>query len=194
MNFIHQFDQYFFYFFNTVCHLPFLDSLATLWRNPFFWSPLYVFFISFLFLNFELKKSAFFIFCLAVLVACSDFTSSSIIKKAVQRVRPCREKAMDFQVKKLIPCGTGYSFPSSHAANHFAIAVFVGVTLGRRWKWLKFLLIFWATSISIAQIYVGVHYPTDILAGAFLGTILAVIFLKIFQKINIFDIKNLQNI
>ena len=72
-------------------------------------------------------------------------------------------------VRSLVKCGGGYSFTSSHATNHFAMAAFVLVLFGRRYRWLKAPLWFWAFSISYGQVYVGVHYPLDIFGGALLG-------------------------
>ena len=69
----------------------------------------------------------------------------------------------------LVSCGGGLSFVSSHAANHFGLAVFLSVVLGKRFPWVVPILIFWAAVISIAQVYVGVHYPIDITGGALLG-------------------------
>lgn len=70
-----------------------------------------------------------------------------------------------------VNCGSGFSFPSAHAANHFCLAAFLlsifGYFLGR-WKYMWWL---WAILISLAQVYVGVHYPLDILGGAILGII-----------------------
>ena len=73
------------------------------------------------------------------------------------------------EVNLLVPCGGGYSFTSSHATNHFAIATFLILTLGLIFKWIKLPLLFWAASIAFGQVYVGVHYPLDIFFGAILG-------------------------
>jgi len=71
----------------------------------------------------------------------------------------------------LAGCGGGYSFPSSHASNHFALASLLAPSWARgassRWRWALFL---WAASIAYGQVYVGMHYPVDVLFGALLGT------------------------
>src|SRR5690606_10933676 len=69
-------------------------------------------------------------------------------------------------------CGSGYSFNSSHATNHFALAFFWIVLFKRKWKHTVWLAFLWAISISFSQIYVGVHYPLDIVFGALIGTII----------------------
>jgi undecaprenyl-diphosphatase len=85
-------------------------------------------------------------------------------------LRPCNEPEIKSEVTIIVDCGTGYSFPSSHATNHFGIAVFLIMMFYHRWKIILPLGIFWAASISFAQIYVGVHYPIDILTGSLLGS------------------------
>ena len=117
--------------------------------------------------------------------------SSKIIKKSVQRTRPCNDisrlSEQGHEVKLLVPCGSGYSFPSSHATNHFAVAVFVIFTFANRKKWLKWGLIAWASSIALGQVYVGVHYPLDVLCGGLLGSFIGwglAFFYKKYAKAN----------
>ena len=112
--------------------------------------------------------------------AVADFTSSSIIKKEVMRIRPCNDITFKDQVKLRVRCGSGYSFPSSHATNHFALGMFLLVVFRKRWKPIVWLSLGWAASISFAQIYVGVHYPIDILAGATLGSIIGFLTASLF--------------
>ena len=98
----------------------------------------------------------------AVLITVSDQLSSSIIKPFVGRIRPCQE--LDI-VRLLVNCGSGNSFPSSHAVNIFAAATYFGERfLDRR---MEFYLV--ATMVGLSRIYCGVHYPFDIMAGALLG-------------------------
>jgi len=159
-------DQYLFEFINSTCQNAFMDWLMPMWRNKYFWIPLYIFLVFFLLFNYKLKG---FLLILTVLVAVgiSDFTSSQLIKKNVQRLRPCKQKELVVQLH--VPCGSGYSFPSSHATNHFAIAILLIGTLGRHFRRIKLPLFFWAASIALGQVYVGVHYPIDVLAGSLLG-------------------------
>ncbi|MEZ4894734.1 MAG: phosphatase PAP2 family protein [Saprospiraceae bacterium] len=84
-------------------------------------------------------------------VGISDFTSSSLIKKSVQRIRPCNDVEMVDRVVTRVSCGGGYSFTSSHASNHFAIAVFLITALGLSGKWQQKALLAWAGSIAFAQ-------------------------------------------
>ena len=78
---------------------------------------------------------------------------------------------VDLKVK----CGGGYSYTSSHATNHFALAFFLIYTLGVQFRWIKWVLIFWASSIAYGQVYVGVHYPFDVISGATIGGIIGIL-------------------
>jgi undecaprenyl-diphosphatase len=100
---------------------------------------------------------------LVVAVACSDQISSTVIKSIVGRLRPCFVLE---DVRTLVDCGSGYSFPSSHAVNNFAAATILSYYY-RRYVW-GFVL--FAAVIAFSRMYVGVHYPSDVLGGAIIGT------------------------
>lgn len=104
-------------------------------------------------------------------VGASDLTSSFLIKENIQRIRPCNDKIFQKQVFLRAPCGSGYSFTSSHAANHFAIATFLSLAIGNILSIYRYMLFFWAVSIGFAQVYVGVHYPLDVFVGFGVGWI-----------------------
>jgi undecaprenyl-diphosphatase len=134
----------------------------------YFWIPLYVFLIAYMSINFG-KRGWIYILAVVLTVAVADQMSSQVIKKTVKRMRPCHDEKLKMQVKLLVRCGSGYSFTSSHAANHFAVAVFFILTLFKNHKYLKITALGWAATVAIGQVYVGVHYPSDILGGAVLG-------------------------
>ncbi|SDM10154.1 undecaprenyl-diphosphatase [Daejeonella rubra] len=163
-----QFDQNLFFAINHGLNNPFFDWLMPALRNRFFWTPLYLFIIVFFIRNYG-KQGWIMILFLGLTFGFTDFFSSSIVKPSVQRLRPCNDPDIKADVKNIIACGSGYSFPSSHATNHFGLAAFLIVMFYPKWKMILPLGLFWAASISFAQIYVGVHYPVDILAGAILG-------------------------
>jgi len=97
-------------------------------------------------------------------------TSSKLVKEAFERLRPCGDPGFFQYVRLLVDrCSETYSFTSSHAANHFGMATFIFVTLRssfKKWVWIAYL---WAFLVGYAQIYVGVHYPFDVLGGAVIG-------------------------
>jgi membrane-associated phospholipid phosphatase len=169
---------------------PAFDGLLPLWRTPEFWTPLYLFLIVFMWTNFR-KAALWWMLYFVVTVSTMDLIGNKLIKQTVQRIRPCNDPSIFPDLILRIPhCGTGYSFISNHAANHFALAMFAFLTLGavaRKWRWLFFV---WAFSIGWAQIYVGVHYPFDVLAGAFVGILMGGIMATLFNRIHqrpIFD-------
>ncbi|WP_291401847.1 phosphatase PAP2 family protein [Daejeonella sp.] len=164
-----QFDRDLFFAINHGLSNGFFDWLMPILRDRYTWVLLYLFIIVFSIKNYG-KQGFIMILFLAMTFGISDFLSSSVIKPSVQRLRPCNETEIKIKVNNLVDCGTGYSFPSSHATNHFAIAVFLIMMFYHKWKIILPIGILWAASISFAQIYVGVHYPIDILTGRLLGS------------------------
>ena len=162
-------DQNLFVYINRVATHPILDTLMPFFRESTFWIPLYLFLIVFVFVNFGKNGWVWLLFAF-ITVLLTDQFSSSIIKNWVQRPRPCADPLFSGQVRLLLDhCSGGYSFTSSHATNHFGVATFLFVTLGRFFGNWKYVLFFWAALICYAQVYVGVHYPFDVIFGALLG-------------------------
>ena len=163
-----HYDFQLFHLINEVWTHPYLDSFLAFMRNSFVWTPLYVFLISFFLFNFGKRGGILILFLISSIVF-SNIISSELIKKNVKRLRPCNESTLLHHRRTLVQCGTGYSFTSSHATNHFCFASFIlltGVGFIGRWRYL-FLL--WAAVISYAQIYVGVHFPIDVIGGCIVG-------------------------
>ena len=98
-------------------------------------------------------------------ITLSDQLSSSVLKFLIERARPCQELT---NVHLLVGCGSGYSFPSSHAVNNFAGAIVLSYFLPR-WTWAFFSF---AALIAFSRVYVGVHYPSDVVGGAIIGLII----------------------
>ena len=176
-----QWDANFFYLINTEWSNAFFDFLLPILRNKYTWFPFYIFLISFFIINFK-KKGFYVILLLAITVGAADSASSHLIKKTVKRLRPCKVLEQPKDLNLLVRCGSGYSFPSSHAANHFAMAIALILILRKRYKWVKWPLLFWALAISYSQIYVGVHYPLDAITGAILGSLIAFFFYFVLGK------------
>ncbi len=161
-------DKWAFHAINGVWQSPALDSFIPWIRNKYVWAPLYLFLIAFFLHNYK-RQGALVLLYLGVTVLFCDQISSDIIKPLVQRLRPCLDPVMKEQVRLLVGCGGPYSFTSSHAANHFGVAVFLGVLL-RKWKLVLPVALLWALMVCYAQVYVGVHYPLDIAGGGLLGS------------------------
>lgn len=165
-------DRWLFFLINEDLGNPFFDWLLPWWRNKLFWIPLYAGLLGLCIYWFK-KKAILIIFGALAVVGLSDQVSSAMVKPSVERLRPCKNHDIKEEVNlRLKNCGAGYSFTSSHATNHFAIAIFFGLLFFKRNIWWLVGGVVWAGSISLSQVYVGVHYPSDIFAGAILGCII----------------------
>lgn len=169
-----QLDQSLFFLINGEWTNTFLDWIMPLLRDKYFWTPVYLFLVVF-FLSQYKWRGLVLIGLVLLAFAIADFTSASIIKPLVERLRPCNDLDLAGQIRVLVNCGGGYSFVSSHASNHFAISFLLISLFYKQWKWIFPLCFLWAFSVSYAQIYVGVHYPLDILGGAVLGTLVGLL-------------------
>lgn len=171
----------------------FFDWLMPILRNRYTWVPLYLFIVIFCIKNYG-KPGILIILFILITFGISDQLSSSAIKKSVQRIRPCHDIEFKEEVNLRVRCSGGYSFTSSHATNHFAMAVFLIMVFYRRWKHILWLGLLWAAMISIAQVYVGVHYPLDIICGALLGSAIGYATGLIFRFIqpNLTLVKNIK--
>lgn len=182
LNKLKEIDQWLFIQVNTVFTNPFFDSVMPFMRNSLNWAPLYLFLIVFALLNFKSRGGWWILFFLAT-VALTDMIGNYGFKHNFHRLRPCNDPDFFFHVRLLVDhCSTGYSFTSNHAANHFGIATFFFITTRsvlKKWAWIGFA---WAALISYAQVYVGVHYPFDILGGAALGLIFGIFIGTLFNK------------
>ena len=161
---------------------PAFDFTMPFLRNSDYWAPLYLFLLVFVTINFKSKGLWWFLLFLCTF-AMTDMISSRIIKVLVDRPRPCNDPLMFDYVRLLLKdCGTGKSFTSTHAANHFGLATFFYTSFRKilpKWAWVGFA---WAFSIIYAQVYVGVHYPLDVIAGGILGIFVGTFTGNLFNK------------
>jgi membrane-associated phospholipid phosphatase len=174
-------DHILWYYMNTQWHNPFLDCVVPFLRNQWFWVPLYLFLALFMPSRFGRKGwlwCAFFIITFSL----SDQISATLLKPYFHRLRPCNNPYLASIIHNIVPCGSGYSFPSSHACNHFSLGIFSAVTLGRLAKWITPVAIAWAVLVSYAQVYVGVHYPLDVTCGGLLGIMIGITTGKFFNR------------
>ncbi len=177
-----QLDRHLFYFVNHSLTNPFFDLVMPYLRNPKFWIPLYLLIIGFCIWKFK-KQAIYIIVILALSAGFADFTSARMVKPLVKRLRPCNDPIIALTDITRVSCGTGYSFPSTHATDHFAMAFFMILLFYKRWRWIWLWAILWAGSISFAQVYVGVHYPIDVICGAIYGALVGWLFAFIFKKL-----------
>jgi membrane-associated phospholipid phosphatase len=158
----------------------FFDGLFPFLRESEIWVPFYVFLLVLITLNFG-KKGWLWAFSLIMTVVVSDLVSSHMMKMLVTRLRPCHDPDMASTIHVLVTyCPGSSSFTSSHACNHFAMATFIFSTLRRTGRWWTAVFV-WAFLISYAQVYVGVHYPMDIIGGAVIGILIGYGTSRLFQ-------------
>jgi len=144
------------------------DKIMPVLREPLTWVPLYAFMLFYTFRQGKVKAWPFIILTLLT-VAITDTVAAQLLKPLFGRLRPCHDPDLQGMIRGLVDCGGLYSMPSNHAANHFGLAAFWYFSIremnGRKWTWLWV----WAAGICYAQIYVGKHYPSDVLVGAIFG-------------------------
>ncbi len=171
MDFIINFDRQLFFLINRVLANDFFDMLLPLMRSKYFWSPLYLFITIYFVSNYG-KSGWWRVLFLLLTFAITDFVSAGIFKEIFMRLRPCNEPEIMGYVRNIVGCGSGYSFVSSHAANHFGIATFMSLLYADK-KWVAYVFKLWAFTVCYSQVYVGVHYPFDVICGGILGIALA---------------------
>jgi undecaprenyl-diphosphatase len=181
LDYLLQLDRDLFRFINHDLANPFFDLIMPYLRNPKFWIPLYVFIIGFCAWKFK-KQGVIIVALIAASAGFADFSSAQIIKPLVHRIRPCRDRMVSPTDTIRVGCGTGYSFPSTHATDHFAMAFFMILMFRKKWRWIWLWGILWAGAISFAQVYVGVHYPIDVSCGAIYGMLVGWLFYEVCRR------------
>jgi undecaprenyl-diphosphatase len=180
---IKELDYYIFSKINGQLNNSFFDAFFTFTRDALFWAPFYFFLVLFVTINFK-KYGWLWALFLILNVFLSDYVSSTLIKENFFRLRPCRDPAIADQVRFLVQtCGLNSSFTSSHAVNHFAAAMFIFTTLKQKVSKWWVLIFLWAFIPCYAQIYVGVHFPGDIVAGILVGLILGYFMAYLFNRL-----------
>lgn len=165
------------------CHSPFMDSAILVITDFWFFVGVVGCMIAYSIRKDTFPKTILFCALLIVAVGCTDYLCASIIRPAVQQLRPTNPdnpvSAMLHIVHGYI--GGKYGLPSCHAANSFAIAVYT--TLWFRRKWIAAILIAWALLECYTRLYLGVHYPSDIVFGMAIGSLMACIIYILSKRI-----------
>lgn len=153
-------------------HSPFFDFVMFWASDKWIWIPLYVFFTYLLFKQYG-KRAWILVIMAGLAVVLSDLTATLLFKNVFQRPRPCHEPSLEGIIHLVNrQCGGNYGFISSHAANSFALAAFLSLSLGKKIRFFTPLIIMWALLLCYSRIYLGVHYPGDVIAGAIWGAAL----------------------
>ena len=170
-------DKEIFLFLNGL-HSPFWDEIMFAISGKLIWLPLYIAVLAHLIYTYQ-KKATIAIVALLILIGMADLTASKLFKPNVKRYRPTHEMSIQEQVHTVKEYrGGDYGYFSSHASISYVFSFFLIFLLAKKKKYY-YVLLLWATIISYSRIYLGVHYPLDILTGAFCGFIYAYGFIKI---------------
>jgi undecaprenyl-diphosphatase len=165
---LQQFDTQVFLFLNGL-NSPFWDPIMIFLSGKLTWLPLYLVIVFFMYKRFGWRL-VWPLIAAALVVTLADQSSVHLFKNVFERLRPCHNP----EIKDLIHlaagrCGGRFGFVSSHAANSFGIAIFLSLLFKTRWFSVSILV--WALLVSYSRIYLGVHYPADIIVGGLLGTV-----------------------
>lgn len=180
MNRLSSIDSDLFLFLNGL-HADGMDRAMVLITDMWVWLPLYALWVYWV-VKLYGKRCWWVFLAVGLVVLCSDQLASHVCKPLFQRLRPCYN--VDFEGLIYLPKGLAggrYGFVSSHAANSFAVAAFLTPALRKYRPWPSVSLFLWAAISSYSRIYIGYHYPGDILAGAVLGALVGLVIWKLFR-------------
>ena len=156
------------------------DAFWMFYTTKFYWIPLYA---VLLFLIFKMPNPKIFILTvviIALMVLFTDQVTNLFKKVLVMRLRPCHEPSLEGLVRLVKPhCGGQFGYFSGHASNSMAVAVFSGLILRYRFKYLIFIMLFWSALMGYSRIYIGVHYPLDVVSGMIFGAFSGFLFYKL---------------
>lgn len=160
---------------------PILDTISLFVRESLAHAPVYLFLMMYAVMNHG-RRGVLWVLTAVAMVGFNDFISSQVIKAYFNRPRPCRDPFLSEHIRFIARnCGLNGSFISSHASNHFALATFVWHSFrgrGRGWS----LFFPWAAMVAYAQVYVGVHYPSDVICGALFGAAIGWMASRFFER------------
>lgn len=174
-----QLDKQFFLFLNAMGS-PTWDGFWLFMTNKLSSIPLYLFLLIASYKTFGLKKTLLIVITVALLITVTD-QLANFFKYGVQRLRPCHDPELNGMVRLVkSSCGGKYGYFSAHAANSFALAFFFTSVLTFKYKYIGLILFIWAVVVAYSRIYVGVHFPLDILTGMGIGLFLSWLFTKLY--------------
>ena len=158
----------------------FFDNIMWWVSGKFTWWPFYLLLVVFIFWQMKWKAGGMIFLLTILLITASDQTSVHLFKELFQRPRPSHNPVINDLLHFVNDYrGGSYGFISSHASNCFSVASFLAIIF--RKKWFTLILISWAILVSYSRLYLGVHYLSDVIAGALWGVLLSVIFYRLYK-------------
>ena len=157
------------------------DPFWILVSEKWFWIPLYIIFLYFLYKNFN-KKSLFYILLFVALGITASDQIANIFKFGFERLRPCHDPSLEGLLRE-VKCGGKFGFYSAHSSNSFFVATYLTMLLGKKIKQLPYFLFVWAAIVAYSRVYLGMHFPGDIIVGAIMGILLALFFGTLARKV-----------
>ena len=170
-------------------HSPFFDSVMWCISGRWIWVPFYAVLAYMLFRRMSWKRASICLVTIGLIILAADQTCATLIRPEIGRLRPAN---LNNPLSSFVHVVNGYrggryGFPSCHAANTFALAVFMSLVI--RHKWFTVMIFSWAFVVSYSRMYLGVHYFGDLFCGATIGSLFAVLFYYLqnylFKRLNI---------
>lgn len=157
-------------------HSPFFDSVMWCISGRWIWVPFYAVLAYLLFRRMSWKRASICLVTIGLIILAADQTCATLIRPEIGRLRPAN---LNNPLSSFVHVVNGYrggryGFPSCHAANTFALAVFMSLVI--RHKWFTVMMFSWAFVVSYSRMYLGVHYFGDLFCGATIGSLFAVLF------------------
>ena len=175
-------DTEIFLFFNGL-HNPFFDTLMYWISHKFFWVPFYGLLVFLLYRFYGARKGTIFTLLIVITFGLTNTLSVKAFKNVFERPRPCHNEMIMADTHIINDhCGGKWGFVSSHASNVFGLATLIFFFLGKRIRKIGLGMFFWAALVSYSRIYLGVHYPLDIICGGLLGISIATIIYSLAVK------------
>ena len=161
----------------------FLDIMMKWFSSILFWLPIYILIFYLLYLKYSTKALIVVLFILAAF-GLADFTSVHLFKNVFMRLRPCYNPEIMDVINNIVGCGGQYGFISSHAANSASVAGISVLLLSDRFKFIKIISAIWVFLVMYSRIYLGKHYPGDVIVGAIWGLFIAYLIYNLWKFIS----------
>lgn len=143
--------------------------------------PLYVALLILCLIKLRWKRTVLILVMVALMVTISD-QLSNLFKYGLERLRPCHDALIEDQMRLVKSyCGGRFGYFSAHASNSFVVVTFFSLIFKGIYRWLPFVLIIWGITVAYSRIYIGVHYPLDVITGITFGMLIGLLFFVIYQ-------------